>query len=84
MALWGQLEAIQQAVTGWTEAEILHWPASKGVLVPAGLSELGGPEVWVFQPQVAPGLDTPFFLHGGRFHLIADHCVITAGAALQD
>lgn len=83
VALWGQLEAIQQAVSGWTEPEILHWLASKGGLVRRGQVGNSGPEWWGFHSRVAPGLDASFFLHGGRFHLIGDHCVITAGAALQ-
>ncbi|WP_159065914.1 hypothetical protein [Deinococcus ficus] len=81
VALRGQLEVIQQAVSGWTE--ILHWLASKGGLVRRGQVGNSGPELWVFHSRVAPGLGASFFLHGGRFHLIGDHCVITAGAALQ-
>lgn len=81
VALWGQLEAIQPAVSGWTE--ILHWLASKGGLVRRGQVGNSGPEWWGFHSRVASGLGASFFLHSGRFHLLGHHCVITAGAALQ-
>lgn len=32
VSLWGQLEAIQWAVAGWTDEEILSWLATKGNL----------------------------------------------------
>lgn len=78
ISLGWQLDAVQRFVRGWSDAEILAWLATRGIVELRIPAYDGRPDTYTFSSLVAPGLEVGFFLRDGVICVVGDNTIVTA------